>query len=67
MNEIHGFPTDQTSQLWEKINFLVQDPFPDGKLKKKLKTKRNLSPTGHTNSLPPKPYINEALSELLDE
>ena len=42
MNEIHGFPTDQTSQLWEKINFLVKDPFPAGKLKKKLKTKKNL-------------------------
>ena len=40
---------------------------PHQRTKKKLKTKRNLSPTGHTNSLPPKPYINEALSELLDE
>jgi mRNA-degrading endonuclease RelE of RelBE toxin-antitoxin system len=29
-------------QLWEKINMLVMDPIPDGKLKKKLKIKDNL-------------------------
>lgn len=42
MSEIHGFPADQTNQLWEKINYLVEDPFPDGKLKKKLKTHKDI-------------------------
>ena len=40
MSEIHGFPAGQAAQLWEKINYLVEDPFPDGKLKKKLKAKK---------------------------
>lgn len=42
MSEIHGFPAEQTNQLWEKINYLVSDPFPDGKLKKKLKTHKGI-------------------------
>ena len=42
MSEIHGFPADQTAQLWEKINYLVGDPLPDGKLKKKLRGQRDL-------------------------
>ena len=41
-HEIHGFPADQTAQLWEKISRLVDDPLPDGKLKKKLKSKGGL-------------------------
>ena len=41
-HEIHAFPADQTSQLWEKIGRLVDDPLPDGKLKKKLKGKGDL-------------------------
>jgi len=28
--------------LWEKINYLVTDPLPDGKLKKKIKAKKDL-------------------------
>jgi superfamily I DNA/RNA helicase/mRNA-degrading endonuclease RelE of RelBE toxin-antitoxin system len=42
MSEIHGFPADQAAQLWEKINYLVEDPFPDGKLKKKLKARKDI-------------------------
>lgn len=42
MSEIHGFPIDQAAQLWEKINYLVEDPYPDGKLKKKLNAKDKL-------------------------
>jgi len=42
MSEIHGFPGDQVAQLWEKINYLVEDPFPDGKLKKKLKARKDI-------------------------
>ena len=37
MSDIHGFPAAQAAQLWEKIHYLVEDPLPDGKLKKKLK------------------------------
>ena len=36
MKEIQSYPASQSAQLWEKINFLVEDPLPDGKLKKKL-------------------------------
>ncbi|MBU0662941.1 MAG: UvrD-helicase domain-containing protein [Proteobacteria bacterium] len=36
MKEIQAYPAAQSAQLWEKINFLVDDPLPDGKLKKKL-------------------------------
>jgi superfamily I DNA/RNA helicase/mRNA-degrading endonuclease RelE of RelBE toxin-antitoxin system len=36
MKEIQAFPMAQSAQLWEKINYLVDNPFPDGKLKKKL-------------------------------
>jgi superfamily I DNA/RNA helicase/mRNA-degrading endonuclease RelE of RelBE toxin-antitoxin system len=36
MNEIQAYPSDNAAQLWEKINYLVSDPIPDGKLKKKL-------------------------------
>lgn len=42
MNEIHSVPAAMSAQLWEKINFLVADPFPDGKLKKKLQIKKDL-------------------------
>src|SRR5262245_8591319 len=42
MSEIHGFPADQTAQLWEKINYLVADPLPDGKNKKKIRGQRDL-------------------------
>jgi len=42
MSEIHGFPADQTAQLWEKINYLVADPLPDGKIKKKIRGQRDL-------------------------
>lgn len=42
MSEIHGVPAAMSSQLWEKINYLVVDPFPDGKLKKKLHVKKDL-------------------------
>ena len=37
MREIMAFPADRSASLWEKINFLVTDPFPDGKVKKKLR------------------------------
>lgn len=36
MRELLSFPTERAAALWEKINWLVTDPFPDGKLKKKL-------------------------------
>lgn len=36
MLEIQAYPAANTAQLWEKINYLVDDPIPDGKLKKKL-------------------------------
>ena len=42
MSEIHAFSSEHAAQLIEKINFLVDDPIPDGKLKKKLKTKATL-------------------------
>ena len=42
MSEIHGVPAAMSAQLWEKINYLVGDPFPDGKLKKKLHVKKDL-------------------------
>jgi len=42
MSEIHGFPSAQAASLWEKINYLVQDPLPDGKLKKKIKAAKDL-------------------------
>ena len=42
MSEIHGVPTAMSAQLWEKINYLVTDPFPDGKIKKKLHVKKDL-------------------------
>lgn len=35
--DVLAFPADRTATLWEKINFLVDDPLPDGKVKKKLK------------------------------
>jgi mRNA-degrading endonuclease RelE of RelBE toxin-antitoxin system len=37
MREIAAFPNDRSALLWEKINQLVSDPLPDGKVKKKLK------------------------------
>ena len=36
MREIHAYPSADSAQLWEKINYLVDNPIPDGKLKKKL-------------------------------
>lgn len=42
MSEIHSVPSAMSAQLWEKINYLVSDPFPDGKLKKKLHVKKDL-------------------------
>ncbi|MCO5761023.1 MAG: type II toxin-antitoxin system RelE/ParE family toxin, partial [Chromatiaceae bacterium] len=36
MREILAYPADRAASLWEKINQLVTDPLPDGKLKKKL-------------------------------
>lgn len=41
-HEIHAFPAEQAAQLWEKIARLVDDPLPDGKLKKKLNGKGDL-------------------------
>jgi mRNA-degrading endonuclease RelE of RelBE toxin-antitoxin system len=37
MREIMAFPRERSPSLWEKINYLVSDPFPDGRMKKKLK------------------------------
>ena len=42
MREVAAFPADLAGQLWEKINLLVTDPLPDGKLKKKLRTGDNI-------------------------
>lgn len=36
MRELLAYPSDRTGVLWEKINILLTDPFPDGKVKKKL-------------------------------
>ena len=36
MRELLAFPADRAAVLWEKINLLVTDPLPDGKVKKKL-------------------------------
>ena len=37
MREIAAFPSDRAGLLWDKIDQLVGDPLPDGKVKKKLK------------------------------
>lgn len=37
MREISTFPSDRAALLWDKIDALVSDPRPDGKVKKKLK------------------------------
>lgn len=37
MHEIAAFPSDRAALLWDKIDSLVSDPLPDGKVKKKLK------------------------------
>ena len=37
MREILAFPAERAALLWEKINQLVTDPLPDGKVKKKIK------------------------------
>lgn len=37
MREISAFPAKRAGLLWDKINQLVSDPTPDGKVKKKLK------------------------------
>ncbi len=36
MREILAFPAERAALLWEKVNQLVTDPMPDGKVKKKL-------------------------------
>lgn len=36
MRELLAFPAERAALLWEKINLLVTDPLPDGKVKKKL-------------------------------
>jgi superfamily I DNA/RNA helicase/mRNA-degrading endonuclease RelE of RelBE toxin-antitoxin system len=36
MRELLAFPSDRAAVLWEKVNLLVTDPLPDGKVKKKL-------------------------------
>lgn len=41
-HEIQAFPSEQAAVLWEKLARLVDDPIPDGKLKKKLKGKGGL-------------------------
>jgi mRNA-degrading endonuclease RelE of RelBE toxin-antitoxin system len=40
--ELFGFPSKLMHQLWEKVNMLLQNPLPDGKLKKKIKSRKNL-------------------------
>ena len=37
MREIAAFPSDRAALLWDKIDQLVSDPLPDGKVKKKLR------------------------------
>lgn len=37
LREITTFPAERTALLWDKIDALVSDPLPDGKVKKKLK------------------------------
>lgn len=37
MHEIAMFPADRAALLWDKIDALVSDPLPDGKVKLKLK------------------------------
>lgn len=37
MREIAAFPSERAGLLWDKINQIVADPLPDGKVKKKLK------------------------------
>lgn len=37
MREIATFPSERAALLWDKIDALVSDPVPDGKVKKKLK------------------------------
>ena len=37
LHEITLFPADRTALLWDKIDQLLTDPLPDGKVKKKLK------------------------------
>ena len=34
--ELRGLPAHMAGQVWEKIDFLAQNPIPDGRLKKKL-------------------------------
>lgn len=36
-HDIATFPADRAALLWDKIDTLVSDPLPDGKVKKKLK------------------------------
>ena len=41
-SEILAFPADESPNLWEKIKYLVENPLPDGKLKKKLKGHKDI-------------------------
>ena len=41
-NELRAVPNDVADQVREKVDVLLEDPIPDGKLKKKLKTKKDL-------------------------
>ena len=42
MHDLRMLPKERGAQLWEKIDLLVRDPFPDGKVKKKLRTADDL-------------------------
>lgn len=42
LRELHALPQQMGDQVWEKINFLAQNPIPDGRLKKKLNKWENV-------------------------
>ena len=42
MHDLRALPKERGAQLWEKIDLLVRDPFPDGKVKKKLRVADDL-------------------------
>lgn len=42
LREMHALPVQMGDQVWEKINFLAQNPIPDGRLKKKLNKWENV-------------------------
>ena len=41
-NELHALPPAHFKQVWDKVDFLVENPIPDGKQKKKLEAKKDL-------------------------